>query len=48
MIEWTYLANYGFSAIMCGWFMFRTEKVINTNTDAMNRINATVEKCRGR
>ena len=29
----------GFPIAMCFWFMFRTEKIINNNTDALNNFN---------
>ena len=32
------IGNYGFPIVMCLWFMFRTEKVIKANTEALNKI----------
>jgi len=39
------LANYGFPIVITMWFMFRTEKVINRNTEAFIKIGEVVEKC---
>ena len=30
------VSTVGFPIAMCAWFMFRTEKVIKNNTDALN------------
>lgn len=32
------ISNFGFPIAMCLWFMFRTEKVINKNTQAINKL----------
>lgn len=44
----TIIGNYAFPIVMCLWFMFRTEKVIQANTeitrDLRNIILAYVEK----
>ena len=32
------ISQVGFPIVICCWFMFRTEKVINTNTQALNKI----------
>ena len=31
----TLIAQYGFPIFMCLWFMFRTEKIIKANTEAL-------------
>jgi len=36
------IATY-FPVVMCLWFMFRLEKIIKTNTDAMGRINSSLQ-----
>ena len=33
------IADYGIQTVMLMWFMFRTEKVINRNSLAMERCN---------
>ena len=38
------VGNYGFPMAMCFWFMFRTEKVIKSNTQAINRNSTVLEK----
>lgn len=32
----TLISTVGFPIAMCCWFMLRTEKVINNNTNALN------------
>ncbi len=32
------IGTLGFPIFMCLWFMFRTEKVIKSNTDIMNKL----------
>ena len=44
MIE-TLISTVGFPAAMCVWFMLRTEKVIQHNTAALEKINGTITKC---
>ena len=39
------ITNVGFPAGMVIWFMLRTEKVINKNTEAMITIGEVVTKC---
>jgi hypothetical protein len=38
------IGSYAFPIIMCLWFMFRTEKFIQANTDATNALHLTLEK----
>lgn len=38
------IAQFGFPIAMCLWFMFKTDKVITTNTEAINRLSDMVEK----
>ena len=38
------LQNYGFPIFVCLWFMFRTEKIINRNTEAIERLADAMEK----
>lgn len=37
------LANYGFPVFITVWFMFRTEKIINKNTEAIINLAKLVE-----
>jgi hypothetical protein len=39
------IAQYGFPIVMCLWFMFRTEKIISANTEAINKITDIVLLC---
>ena len=32
------ISKVGFPIAVCLWFMFRTEKVIKSNTDIMNKL----------
>ena len=36
------VAKVGFPIVVCCWFMFRTEKVIKNNTDALNSFRRSV------
>lgn len=36
------LLTNGVMGVMLGWFMFRTEKVINANTEATNQLKETL------
>lgn len=36
------LANYGFPVFVAAWFMFRTEKIINRNTEAITKLSDIV------
>lgn len=38
------IGTYGFPIFMCLWFMFRTEKIINRNTDVLERLADVMEK----
>lgn len=40
----TLISNVGFPIAVSLWFMFRTEKVINANTDATRRMIELLEK----
>lgn len=43
------LSNYGFPVFVTLWFMFRTEKIINKNTEAINKMNEIITKlCEGK
>jgi len=33
-----YVETLGFPIIVCLWFMFRTEKIIKSNTEVLNKI----------
>lgn len=37
------IGNYAFPIIMCLWFMFRTEKVIEANTAAINQLQGSTQ-----
>ena len=39
------IGNYGFPIFVTIWFMFRTEKVIGKNTEALVAIHEVVERC---
>lgn len=39
------ITSLGFPIVMCIWFMMRTEKIINNNTEAVNRVSIAVEAC---
>ena len=39
------IAELGFPIAMCLWFMFRTEKVIKNNTDALAEVKTVITKC---
>lgn len=41
----TVIQTLGFPVFVTLWFMFRTEKVINKNTEAMITIGEVVAKC---
>jgi len=36
------LRDFGFPIFVCLWFMFRTEKIIGRNTDALNKLGEIV------
>lgn len=45
MIEdFSLLANYGAMGIVMAWFMFRMERIIKANTDAINNLTLIVGK----
>lgn len=49
MIETTLLSaigDYGIQAVMLIWFMFRTEKALKNNTEAMNKVNLAIIDCK--
>ena len=37
------ISNYGFPIFMVLWFMFRTEKIIKSNTEATERLSDMVK-----
>ena len=39
------LITYGPMGAMLAWFMIRTEKVINNNTSALNKVLQIVTNC---
>jgi hypothetical protein len=41
----TIIGNYGFPIAITIWFMVRTEKVINKNTDAFYKISEVMATC---
>jgi len=45
MIEYSALIDNGILGIMLGWFMFRMEKVLNKNTEALINVKETIHKC---
>jgi hypothetical protein len=38
------IGNYGFPIFVTCWFMFRTEKIIGRNTDALDKLSNIVEE----
>lgn len=38
------IGNYAFPVVVCLWFMFRTEKVIQSNTDVMIEIKEEMQR----
>lgn len=40
----TIIGSYAFPIAMCVWFMLRTEKFIQANTEATNKLQITLEK----
>jgi hypothetical protein len=40
----TIISNVGFPIAMCIYLIIRTEKIINKNTDAINKLIVVVEK----
>jgi hypothetical protein len=40
----TLIGSYAFPIIMCIWFMTRTDKFIQINTEATNKLTLTLEK----
>lgn len=38
------IGSYAFPIVVCFWFMFRTEKFIQANTDATDKLQITLEK----
>lgn len=40
------IGSLGFPIVVCLWFMFRTEKVISANTEALNQIKGVLEDCK--
>ena len=40
------LFNYGVLGVVLAWFMFRAEKIIQNNTEALNSIKFIIENCR--
>jgi hypothetical protein len=40
------ISNFGFPIAICLWFMFRTEKSIKNNTDALNSIREVITLCK--
>lgn len=39
--------RFGLPAVIVLWFMLRTEKVINRNTDAWIMVKEVITKCKG-
>lgn len=39
------IGDYGIQAAMLVWFMFRTEKVIDNNSQQLIKINEVITKC---
>lgn len=37
------ISSVGFPIVMCLWFMFRTEKVMNRNTEATEKLSLILE-----
>ena len=46
MVEEFYnvIGTFGFPIFVCLWFMFRTEKIINRNTAALQEISKCMSK----
>lgn len=44
----TLLSNYGFPVVVALWFMFRTERVIKNNTEALIKFAEQSRLCRER
>ena len=38
------IGSVGFPIVMCLWFMFRTEKVIKANTNALNLLRVLLSR----
>lgn len=38
------IGAYAFPIVMCAWFMFRMEKLIKANTEALNQIKLLIKK----
>jgi hypothetical protein len=38
------IGNYGFPIVITLWFMLRTEKIINRNTEAIEKMSDMVSK----
>ena len=41
----TIIGNYGFPIFVTLWFMFRTEKIICNNTQALMEFKGVIDKC---
>jgi len=39
------VGDYGIQAVMLIWFMFRTEKSIQANTNALNDLRTVISGC---
>ena len=39
------LRDFGFPVFVCLWFMFRTEKIITGNTQALLNIKKIISNC---
>lgn len=42
----TMISSVGFPIVMCGWFMYRMEKVIKNNTEALNKNAEQIMVCK--
>ena len=40
----TLIGTYGFPIFMCLWFMFRTEKVIARNSEALEHLSDNIKQ----
>lgn len=40
------LREFGFPVAVCAWFMFRTEKIINKNTEAIRSLAEIIKNLR--
>lgn len=40
--------NYGFPALMCIYFVFKVEKVVNNNTEVIEAFLVETVKCRNK